>query len=153
MAYIMEVKEIAPQPVATTRGMTQAEAGGAFIGEHLPAVGRYVREQGGTFTGPPFARYHAMRDGQFDLETGAPVVEAVAGAGPIHGGTLPGGLVASTIHTGPYDQLSAAHQALAAWIKEQGYTSAGVPWEVYWTDPGEEPDPAAWRTEVLWPIR
>jgi AraC family transcriptional regulator len=65
---------------------------------------------------------------------------------------LPGGLVASTIHTGPYDQLTNAYAAVEQWIKSQGFTPGGAPWESYLTDPGEHPDPKDWRTEVLWPI-
>lgn len=67
-------------------------------------------------------------------------------------GTLPGGEVAATWHAGPYDTLAAAYGALEAWMEEQDRKPAGAPWEVYRTDPGETPDPAAWKTEVLWPI-
>jgi effector-binding domain-containing protein len=42
--------------------------------------------------------------------------------------------------------------ALEAWIAEQGRRPAGAPWEVYWSDPREEPDSARWRTEIVWPI-
>jgi AraC family transcriptional regulator len=29
--------------------------------------------------------------------------------------------------------------------------AAGAPWETYLTDPAEVPDPAEWRTEVVYP--
>lgn len=42
--------------------------------------------------------------------------------------------------------------AFEAWIKDQGRQCVGPAWEVYWTDPGEVPDPADWNFELLWPI-
>jgi DNA gyrase inhibitor GyrI len=65
---------------------------------------------------------------------------------------LPGGRVASTWHVGSYHELPRTYARLEAWIDEQGYTRRGAAWEIYWTDPGIEPDPAKWRTQVLWPI-
>jgi hypothetical protein len=29
----------------------------------------------------------------------------------------------------------------------------GGPWEIYWTDPGLERDPAKWRTEIVQPVK
>jgi effector-binding domain-containing protein len=53
---------------------------------------------------------------------------------------------------GPYDTLGETYAALMRWIGEQGRVVAGPMWEVYWTDPGTEPDPARWRTEVIIPV-
>jgi len=30
---------------------------------------------------------------------------------------------------------------------------AGLPWEVYLTDPAKEPNPSRWRTDVVLPVR
>ena len=58
-----------------------------------------------------------------------------------------------TVHAGPYETLGQTHNAVQAWIREQGLAPAGVPWEVYVTDPMATPDTADWRTEVYWPVR
>ena len=60
--------------------------------------------------------------------------------------------MAFTWHVGPYDTISQGHAALAAWIEENGRTAAGPVREVYWTDPGQEPDSSRWKTELLMPI-
>jgi AraC family transcriptional regulator len=39
-----------------------------------------------------------------------------------------------------------------AWIEANGHRAAGAPWEVYITDPADHPEPADWRTEVIWPL-
>ena len=49
-------------------------------------------------------------------------------------------------------QRVVASEALDRWCAEHGRRAAGPNWEVYWTDPGREPDPAKWRTEVLKPL-
>jgi effector-binding domain-containing protein len=41
---------------------------------------------------------------------------------------------------------------LAEWIVRNGGTPASSPWEVYFTDPAEEPDPQKWRTEIVMPF-
>ena len=33
-----------------------------------------------------------------------------------------------------------------------GVQPLGPMWEIYWSDPEAEPDPATWRTEILVPI-
>lgn len=38
------------------------------------------------------------------------------------------------------------------WLVDSGASPGGAPWEVYLTDPGEVPDPADWKTQVLLPI-
>ena len=78
---------------------------------------------------------------------GAPV-----GEGDVVADMLPGGLVATTMHEGPYDRLTDAHAAIQQWVEEQGLKAAGAPWESYVTDPGECPDPKDWQTEVIWPL-
>lgn len=57
------------------------------------------------------------------------------------------------MHAGAYDQLQETYAAMEKWIGEQGLSTAGAPWEVYVTDPGDYPDPADWRTEVFWPVK
>ena len=66
---------------------------------------------------------------------------------------LPGGWVALGIHAGPYDRLPDSNAAIERWIEANGYEARGDAWEHYVTDPGQHPDPADWRTEVVWPLK
>ena len=43
------------------------------------------------------------------------------------------------------------YEALQARMKADGAAPAEVMWEFYVTDPETEPDPAKWRTRVIWP--
>ncbi len=117
----------------------------------FPEVMGYLQRERLTPLEAPFARYHSC-GAEVDLEAGIPVSEKVQGSGRIQASILPGGDVVTGMHVGPYRELSRAHEALAKWLERAGRTAAGAPWEVYWTDPGLQRDPAKWRTEIVQPI-
>ena len=71
----------------------------------------------------------------------------------MNGRELPGGRVAYTLHSGPYESVGPIYAVLQKWIQEHGHECAGPPREVYLVGPGQVSDPAAFRTEVQWPIR
>ena len=66
---------------------------------------------------------------------------------------LPAGKAAVTWHVGSYDTVVKSQARLAHWLKAQSLQPDGGHWEVYWTDPGIEPDPAKWRTRIFWPVK
>jgi AraC family transcriptional regulator len=120
--------------------------------EILPSVFRYATERGIAMMGPPITRYTSWGPAMVTIEAGLPVAPGAEGEGDIAVGTLPGGVAAVTVHTGPYDGLADAHAAVERWIDDNGLEPAGGPWEVYLTDPGEVPSPAEWKTEIVWPL-
>jgi len=148
-----KVKELQVQNVLAIRATVSKEQIGAKIGELVPAVFGYVLSKGGQPSGPPFTRYHKAEGDRFEIEVGVPVVEPVAGEGRFETGTLPAGKAAVTLHIGPYEKIEKTHCALEDWMKSQGLTSAAAPWEVYWTDPNQEPDPSKLKTEIIWPVK
>ena len=153
MAYAIETRVLQPQTTASIRMIVAPAEIGPILGELLPEVWNYLESQGVPPAGPPFTTLPRIRPERVDLEAGLPVAASVASAGRITSEQLPGGRVAVTWHVGPYEGLRGAYQAIEDWLAAEGHEPAGVPWEVYWTDPGEVPDPAAWRTEVFQPIR
>ncbi len=152
MAHEVGVREVRPQAMVGIRVTTTPAELGQVLGEVLPEAWGYLRDRGIHPAGPPFARYLEYGEDRVDVEAGLPVAEAVAGEGRISAGERPGGEVAFAWHVGSYDTLSAAYEALEAWIGDQGRKPVGAPWEVYWTDPGETSDSSEWKMEVLWPI-
>ncbi|HMO11186.1 MAG TPA: GyrI-like domain-containing protein [Actinotalea sp.] len=85
--------------------------------------------------------------------TGFPVDGPVTVAGGFaHRLVLPGGRAVQAVHVGPFDTLEQTYEALLAWLSEQGLTPSGQMWESYLSDPAVEPDPAAWRTLIVWPV-
>lgn len=152
MAQEVVVRRIEPQPVASIRLVTTPAELGARLGEALPEVWACLERQGLHPAGPPFARYLVYGDDEVELDAGFPVSAPAADEGRVVAGELPGGPVAATWHVGPYETLNQTHVAMVYWLREHGHAPAGAPWEIYWTDPEEVPNPDEWRTEVIWPI-
>jgi effector-binding domain-containing protein len=118
-------------------------------------VAQQIQQSGHDYAGPPYGRYMPV-DGsfaEFDVEAGFPVSGTPAPKGEVVASELPGGDVAVVEHIGPYDAMVPAYTALTDWVEEHDSSVAGTPWEVYFSDPGEEPDPAKWRTEIYQPFR
>jgi effector-binding domain-containing protein len=97
----------------------------------------------------PFARYHQLPDGRFEVEAGFPVAAPVNSDAVIQRSSLPGGRVAVAVHVGPYDKLGDSYAAVTEWLRLRGGTPAGDPWEIYHDPPAGDPD--TWRTEIVQP--
>jgi AraC family transcriptional regulator len=153
MAYSITKKELAPQPVLIVRRRVKRSEIAAAIGEALPGIFVYAQQHGIALAGLPFTRYVEMGPGLITMEPGMRVVSpGPAGHGEIVADTLPGGLVATTVHAGPYDKLPDAYAAIEQWMEAEGLVAAGPPWESYLNDPSDFPDPKDWKTEVFWPV-
>jgi AraC family transcriptional regulator len=147
----MEIQTLEAQPMLTIRVTTTDVA--ATLAELFGEVWNYLQAAGVEPAGPPFTIYHRVDQSEMEIEAGLPVGQPVAGRGRIQAGSLPGGLTAIAWHVGPYETLAETYTALHVWLQTQARTPAGPPYEIYWTDPGEEPDPAKWRTEIRQPVR
>ena len=122
------------------------------LGRVLGATFGHATQNGITMTGPPVCRYLNWGPGMVTLQAGVPVVPGAKGTEDIEVVEIPGGEAAVTVHTGPYDGLGSAHAAIEAYLHEHGLRAAGPPIEIYVTDPGEVPDPADWKTRIIWPL-
>ncbi len=123
-------------------------------------VYRWLAQQGVEPAGPGFIRYHVIdMAGQLDIALGVPVATALAGNDRIQAGELPAGRYATLRYSGDYAGLLAANKALLDWGQGQGLVwdqqatdhgdAFGARFESYIRDPGNEPDPAQWETEVV----
>lgn len=121
------------------------------IGEAIGAVEAAMREAGVDLGGPPFARYLDFGP-RIRAEVGFPVLRPAPEMGRVVPGRLPGGRIATVLHLGSYDGLHETYARLVAWLAERGLHPSGPMWEVYWSDPEVEPDPATWRTELFAPV-
>ena len=140
----------------------------AFVSLHAPysqipeAMGVLYRfaAQGGLHpAGEPRAVYTTPPDSAEtadpDWEVWAPVAEQVPTAGPDAQGLgtkpVPGKLVASTTHKGPYEDIEPTYFALTQWVADNGYEIVGPPEEIYFSDPATVP-PEEYITEIRFPV-
>ncbi|WP_326552859.1 helix-turn-helix domain-containing protein [Micromonospora sp. NBC_01813] len=124
------------------------------LAECLPTVFGYAQRHGLAIAGPPFARYPEVGMGSLVIEAGVSIAAppSTAPDDGIEALTITAGRAVVAVHRGPYDNLPATYQQIEKWIREQGLSPAGPPWETYLTDPGERPDPATWETEIVQPL-
>lgn len=150
--YETTMHELAVQPTAVVRTELPAADLPSWLAAAYHTVLEYLQHRGAHPTGPPFARFASIGD-TVAAEAGFPVPEEIDGDGYVVPSTLPGGPAAVTTHLGRYEDLERAYRAVHDWVAATGYEPAGAQWEVYYTDPNAEPNPARWRTDVVVPCR
>ncbi len=157
MPYEVKVQEVAPQPIAAVRHQMPPADISSVMGEAFGRVFGYMARAGATPAGPPLAVYHHFDEESVDFEIGVPVMAPIQeepGSGdpsahPVHNFELPGGMVATTLHIGPYDGLETVWAAITGWAQDHGHETTDLAcWESYLTDPESEPDPARWQTQL-----
>lgn len=148
----IEVRSQPAQSTMTIRrriSMQETDRIPGWIGATFEAIQRASSQP----TGMPFVRTLSMDADEMDIEVGWPVQAPLDGDAEVQPGTLPGGPVAVASYFGPYHEIGPAYEAIQAWCAEHDHEIAGSPWESYFTDPNEEPDPSKWRTDIHFPIR
>jgi effector-binding domain-containing protein len=152
MDYDIRSIELESVHTAVVRGNVAMDDISTWLPAAYDEVFGLLARRGIIPAGPPFARYD-LNAGTFEIEAGAPVASWVVTEGRVRASSLPGGMAAVTTHIGPYDQLGDAVTALTAWIGAHAGEPTGAHWEVYHSDPIQEPDPRFWRTDVVMPMR
>src|SRR4051795_9727649 len=122
MEYNVRLEQLGGRPLAVVRRRASSSELSKVVPEACGTVWGVVRSQKIAGAGRHVAVY---LDGQINLEVGVELDAPFAGYGEVVGSTTPAGLVATTTHYGPYGQLHQAHEAIRAWCRNNGYTSAG----------------------------
>lgn len=151
MVYDVMIKEEPDEKVATIRRRITPDR----IPQVIPdAFQRLMDAVGpaGYGEGMPGIVMHEMRPAEVaDVEVFMPVAEGFEPPAGIEVTTLPGGTMAATVHTGPYDESGPAYEALAEWIDEHGKQVVGPPREHYVNDPNVVGREQA-ETEIEFPV-
>ena len=135
---------------AGSRATVPADGVGPWLAETYAQISTYSRGLEIATAGPPDARY-TFRAGRTDVEAGFPVSRAFRGQGPMQPSGLPGGTVVITVHLGPHEALEDGCAPYMRWLPGHACAAIGGRWEVYYTDPAQEPDSSRWLPEVVAP--
>ncbi|MBN1425218.1 GyrI-like domain-containing protein [Candidatus Fermentibacteria bacterium] len=152
MSYQCELREQPAQPTLAIRTRTSVQNLPQVIGKAFGDIAQYLAQLGQYPAGAPFAAYHNMDMQDLDVELGFPVPKDLPGKGEIKAGHIPGGKFGVVIHTGPYDKIGPAYEALTKWIADKGYEVTGVAYEYYLNDP-DETKPEDLKTQVVFPLK
>ena len=154
MSQPIEVKTVEPRLVLSWRGRIEIARMPETLGEIFGAQFAHIAQHGAQFEGPPLIIYHEtpQEDGTVDSEVCVPIDRELPSTGDLSTRELPGGVVASIIHQGPYETIPESWTELHGWIAANGYSLAGAPWESYLNGPGEVDDPSQYLTEICQPV-
>ncbi|HET8988820.1 MAG TPA: GyrI-like domain-containing protein [Humibacillus sp.] len=122
-----------------------------FFARAYEAAMHVIRTQRTVPVGPPFGAYHGPPGETVDIEAGFPVATPIEDAEGVVASTLPGGPAVEAVHVGPYETMVGTYGEVEAWMADRDLRPGPVMWESYLTDPADEPDPATWRTLIVWP--
>jgi DNA-binding transcriptional MerR regulator len=141
----------------TLVGRRQRLATTEEIGPCARAVVAELAAQGIGFARPIIHLYYDLDEPtdteQIDLYIGAPVAALPAEIGAFTCVRLPANIqLACVIYRGDYPSIGLAYRALEQWIVTCGYQVAGPCLEVYHISPAHTDDPAAYLTEIQFPI-
>ena len=152
MTSAIEIRDVPEQKLLVKKTTCSQSAIGPAFGQAIHSVGDCIRASDAKMISMPYAVYLDWRATDCDLAAGCKVGGNVALDGGCEWLTLTGGAHAFASHLGPYDQLKETHEAIMAWCKANGKTMTGPCWETYPVDPGVEPDPSKWQTDVYYPV-
>ncbi len=152
-AYEVLLKQVDALLVASVREIVPLHGG---LERSYGKIAAYLDQQGVQPGSPAllllYSRSEQRDDGLYiDVEAAIPLPTTLPGNEQITIRTLPGGLVASTIHTGYDLALGQAHVALYRWMKDNGYQVSGPPRQVRLRHE-EHMDPTQYVTEVQFPV-
>ena len=141
------------QPTAVLRETVPMKELRAFFSRAYSLVMSAAEQQHVQLAGPPFAMYRGMPTDVVDVEAGFPVAASFPGGDSgVTAGSLPAGRALEAMHVGPYETLPKTYEAIVAKMQAEGLTPGNAMWEYYLSDPAAEPDPAAWKTLIIWPV-
>jgi effector-binding domain-containing protein len=149
MAVEVTVQAVDPAPTAVVAAATTWAEFPKIWGPMLDQVWSFLR--GDAPEGLYKQGHNVMlyKDDVPNVEVGVQVSRSFDPTGHVVASALPGGLVATAIHTGPIAQIGDTHQAVREWSKANGYRLAGPHWEIY-----GDPDPSTghFDVEVFWSL-
>jgi len=159
-----QIIERSEQPYVAIAASVNVNQIGDTLPPLLPEVFAWLDEHGIASAGAPFFKYDIIDMAEtLVIEAGVPVEVAVVGDDRVTAGSLTAGRYATVAHVGHPDGLEQATADLLEWAHQRGLewdvveADDGEHWasrlEIYLSDPVEEPDMNAWRTELAFRLR
>lgn len=147
-------KTVNTQPVLTITESVEYTKIGEAMGRMFGEVMAYIKKNNIKITGYPFAAYPDWDTTKLiKMEAGIPIEKPVKAFGKVKMSQIPGGKVVMAIHYGAYETSNITHEAINKYIEEKKLVMNGAVYEVYVTDPQQEPDQSKWITEIYYPVK
>jgi hypothetical protein len=149
MPVSVNVQTVHPRKLAAVRREVAPGAVGSAWGPAVGKVWDFIRSQPGLWTdGHNIFLYHHSNQPSAPIlcDFGVEVTRTFETAGEVYATETREGEAAVAVHSGPYDRMNEAYNAIDKWMAANRRESAGHSWEIY-GDP--TPDPAHTETTVV----
>jgi DNA-binding transcriptional MerR regulator len=145
--------EIRSEPATSVAAIDRTLSAGEILAWYAGAMAE-LDAAVSTATGPPGGLYDnaLFTAGRGHALVYSPADPPVPTTGRVHGATLPAVDLAVVIHPGDHDTIDVTYGELGHWVATHALAVAGPVRERYLCGPRDTPDPAAWRTEIGWPV-
>lgn len=125
----------------------------SFFTNAYTQIGIYMGTNQLEMTGQPLALYYGPWDPtNIVLKACIPVSGDATGSDKIELVKLPAGEYVLSQYFGDYSDMEGAHGSIEVFMTENNLSHMNWSMEQYITDPGAEPDPSKWQTDILYPI-
>lgn len=154
MPYDVQIARSPERNVAVVRTRTTFAEIPTVMASSFARAAEFLGRRGMLGGGPAIGWYTEMDPvgGGVTVAAGFVVAAPIEGDGTIEPDVLPEAEVATATHLGPYSDVSAAYDAIAAAVAERGRRlDETTMWEEYWSPPGT-PDEQT-KTVVYCPLR
>lgn len=152
---VAQIKEVDARPYYYIQDEVQfQDLDGDFFSSRFGEIMAYLGPDTQNMLSAPFASFPRWDEDSQMAEVSVSVAcrSNKPGEGNIKKGETYSGKTLMCVYKGPYENTSTAHDFLHRYADEHKFELVGIPWEVYITDPGLEPDSTQWITEVYYPV-
>src|ERR1041385_1729806 len=131
--YRVTVEQARPRLIAAVTARVRKGQVPAVFGQYLDRVYAAGNSGAVSLDGQNIFVYRPVAGvpDHLDVDFGVGVKANFSAVDGIACASVPGGRVATTTHWGNYGKLRVAHDAVQAWIRDNGVRYTGVSWEVY----------------------
>jgi len=153
--FTAEERDVTAQPYFfVTDEVSWSDIGPDYFDTRYGKIMAHLGADSGTVTAPPFAIYHVWdeENQKAKISVGMASSSAKKAKGEINKDMTYNGKTLMVQHFGDFANTETAHIFLVEEIEKKGYEIAGSPWEVYVTNPAQEPDTMKWLSEIYYPV-
>jgi len=149
------IETLPPFEAMVANGAGTMETIGEQLGNLYGMIMMEVGKQNLQVAGAPFIQYLDYDEvtGHSNYVAGIAVVKTGAASGDVYAVAYEEAEVVQAIHTGPYEEFTISYDKLDQYIITNGLELTGEAFEFYLSDPGSEPDPAKWITQIAFPLK
>jgi effector-binding domain-containing protein len=148
----VETINTSPVEALSIKVVTNQENFTTKMNEAYVQINEAITKQNLRQSGANYAIYYLWSKDTVSFEAGIPVDKKGNTDGVVTAVSLPSVKAVKVDYYGESAGTEKVHYYIDEYVKANGITITGAPWEEYVTDPATEPDTSKWLTRVFYPV-